>query len=375
MSAVDSALKTVETVQKVRRIIKLVSLCSSPYLLVGLFLAVLLALCVLLTLFPFLIFSDSEKLSASYASGTSSWYSTPTQLDADGSTYFWPVPTIANITSTFGYRDIGDGLEGHEGIDIANGADKTENQPIYAMAGGTVTVAGAVSGYGQAIYIDHGQGLVTIYGHLSTVMDVSVGEVVQKGQRIGFIGAGQVGRSTGPHLHFQVEVNGTAVDPLDYVAMPAATMTLELSYQALDIPAVKAYLKGKKSALADNDILQMIDDAGKSQNVDPHLLLAITGQEQSFVPVTNNHADQIIRNPWNVYGCWCSGKGATLTTEQAAVIAAKTIVKLSQNRPSGRDPIQWLVARDNPNGYYASDTGWWIGVSKFYQALLQTEGG
>lgn len=116
-------------------------------------------------------------------------------------------------------------------------------------------------------------------------------------------------------------------------------------------------------------ILNMIDQAGRQKNVSPYLLLAITGQEQSFVPRSNNHAFEIIRNPWNVFGCWCSGKGATLTTGEAAVIAANTIIKLSQDLPAGRDPIQWLVARDNPRGYYAEDTGWWIGVSKFYKAL------
>lgn len=368
MSAADTSI--IGTVQKARKLAALAGLLASPYILAALVILVLLFFIIMLTLFPFLIFADKESLSADAVGASGSWYTVPTQLDADGSFYFWPAPSIANVTSTFGYRDIGDGLEGHEGIDIANGAAKTENQPIYAMAAGTVTVAGAVNGYGQAIYIDHGGGLLTKYGHLSTVMDVKPGDSVQKGQRIGFIGAGKVGRSTGAHLHFQVEVNGRAVNPMDYVVMPNAGIPLELAYRSLDIPAVIDFLKDRKSALANTTTLRMIDQAGKSQNVDPHLLLAITGQEQGFVPVTNNHASEIIRNPWNVFGCWCSGKGATLTTEEAAVIAAKTIVKLSQNRPEGRDPIQWLVARDNPHGYYASDTGWWIGVSKFYKALL-----
>lgn len=325
------------------------------------------ALIALLVFLPFMVFADSDQLRA--GSGGSITWNVPQQLDTDGTLYAWPVPSIARISSTFGLRDIGEGGENHNGIDIANGAANTELQPVYAMAAGMVTLAGAASGYGQAIYIDHGGGLVTKYGHLSTAMEVQVGQTVAKGQLIGRIGAGLVGRSTGPHLHFQVEINGRAVNPLQYVQAPGGSVPVQLSYEALDIPKVMAFLTQRNSALSDNGILTMIDQAGRQKNVSPYLLLAITGQEQSFVPRSNNHASEIIRNPWNVFGCWCSGKGANLTTGEAAVIAANTIIKLSQDLPAGRDPIQWLVARDNPRGYYAEDTGWWIGVSKFYKAL------
>ncbi|MNW46937.1 Murein DD-endopeptidase MepM [compost metagenome] len=365
--------KTTETVQKAKKAWAVVSLLFSPYVLVAVLLILICLLVGLIVSFPFLLASDQDKLTE--VAPNSYIAAAPSQIDADGTLYFWPVPSIARVSSKFGYRDIGEGIEGHRGIDIANGKEKTENQSIYAMAAGTVTLAGSASGYGRAIYIDHGGGLVTKYGHLSAQMDVSVGDVVQKGQRIGYIGAGLVGRSTGPHLHFQIEMNGSAVNPLDYVQPPGADVPVELSYRSMNIPEVLKFLEKRKSALADVNILALIDAAGQKTNVDPNLLLAITGQEQSFVPKKNNHASEVIKNPWNVFGCWCSGKGATLTTEESAIIAAKTIVKLSADRPSGRNPIEWLSAKDNPKGYYAEHNGWWIGVSKYYKVLLDLRGG
>jgi murein DD-endopeptidase MepM/ murein hydrolase activator NlpD len=359
--------KSVETVQKARSAYKVLGMVGTPIGLIVLIMMVLLiVLILLLTVLPFLLFAEEGSLNNQGALGGSSG---PVQLDADGSNYQWPVPSITRITSYFGIRDIGVGAEAHGGIDIADGAPNTELQPIYAIASGTVTIAGTLGTFGQAIYIDHGGGLVSIYGHLDTRMDVKPGSVVNKGQRIGRIGAGKVGRSTGPHLHFEIRVDGKRDNPLDYV-QPVIQVSSELSYRPLNVALANRYLVSKKSALADRSILEAIDQAGKAQNVDPLLLLAITGQEQSFVPSTKKHADLIVKNPWNVFGCWCSGKGATLTTEQSAVIAAKTIVKLSQERPSNRNAIEWLSAKDNPRGYYAAHNGWWIGVTKFYRVLL-----
>ncbi len=323
------------------------------------------------------------------------YYDSPSQLDVDGTAYAWPVPTIARMSSSFGPRIhpvTGEVGKFHKGIDIADGAAKTELQPIYAMADGTVLVAGAVNGYGQAIYIQHEGGLLTIYGHLDSHMIVSPGQAVKKGQRIGRIGAGQVGTSTGAHLHFQVELNGNAVNPLNYVSPPTTPgfgdwkpptgsengggPGGDLAYRPLNIDAMAAYLNGRGAMMGDRGVLQMIDQAGKAKGVDPYLLLAITGAEQSFVPRSNNHASQIVKNPWNVFGCWCKGKGATLTTEQAAEIAANTIIKLSKDRPPGMNPIQWLnmPPGGNPRGYYAGDGSWWIHVSSIRNDLLKRGG-
>ncbi|NOU80697.1 peptidoglycan DD-metalloendopeptidase family protein [Paenibacillus sp. LMG 31459] len=368
-------MEVVKKAKEMKKIIGVLSALSSPGIGLVLIFLGLAALVVLFVFLPFMIFSDTDSYKPQTA-GQYAWMA-PVQLDVDGTAYVWPVPTIDRVSSPFALRDLFGTTRMHKGIDIANGAANTELQAVYAMAAGTVTMAGAASGYGQAIMIDHGNGLVTIYGHLSTQMNVSVGDVVSKGQLIGAIGQGIVGRSTGPHLHFQVELNRVPVDPLEYVFAPGTeipTLPRELGYQSLNIEYVLQFLEKRKSALADRSLLQMIDEAGRIKNVSPYLLIAITGQEQSFVPRNNNHASEIIRNPWNVFGCWCKGKGAQLSTGESAQIAANTIIKLSQDLPAGRDPIQWLSAKDNPRGYYAAHNGWWIGVSKYFKLLVAGSG-
>lgn len=119
----------------------------------------------------------------------------------------WPLS--GPITSPFGYRlnPFGGGnTEFHPGIDIAVPVGTT----VAAAAAGRVIIAGWVSGYGTYIAIDHGDGISTGYGHLSE-MFVGVGQDVQRGQAIG--ASGNTGRSTGPHLIFEVRRNGSPVDP------------------------------------------------------------------------------------------------------------------------------------------------------------------
>ncbi|MFZ5968290.1 MAG: peptidoglycan DD-metalloendopeptidase family protein [Bacillota bacterium] len=115
-------------------------------------------------------------------------------------------PTRGKLTSRFGVR----WGRMHEGIDIAAkiGTD------IKAADGGKVIFSGTKSGYGKMIIIDHGGGIQTYYAHNSKNL-VSVGDRVYKGQKIGEVG--NTGRSTGPHVHFEVRKNGTPVNPLKYV--------------------------------------------------------------------------------------------------------------------------------------------------------------
>ncbi|MGB9736416.1 MAG: M23 family metallopeptidase [bacterium] len=122
----------------------------------------------------------------------------------------WPVRGF--ITSGFGWRinPITGGKEFHEGVDIATQL----GNPIKAPANGIVSYAGWETGYGNTIIIDHGYGVTTLYGHLSKI-DVKVGEMVKRGQVIGDIG--DTGFSTGPHLHYQVMVNGVPVNPMRYL--------------------------------------------------------------------------------------------------------------------------------------------------------------
>ena len=121
-------------------------------------------------------------------------------------------PCYGTITSYFGYRSAPTygATSYHEGIDIANGY----GTPIYAADGGTVTVSGWNGGMGYYVEIDHGNGFESSYGHNSSLA-VSAGEHVYKGQVIAYMGS--TGISTGSHCDFRIYVNGTAVDPLNYL--------------------------------------------------------------------------------------------------------------------------------------------------------------
>ena len=98
----------------------------------------------------------------------------------------------------------------HEGIDLG----AAYGTPIAAAAAGTVIYAGWLGGYGNLTVIDHGGGLATAYGHQSQIT-VTVGQQVGQGEIIGNVGS--TGHSTGPHLHFEVRIDGQAVDPLGYL--------------------------------------------------------------------------------------------------------------------------------------------------------------
>ena len=123
----------------------------------------------------------------------------------------WPVD--GKLESGFGGRRNpfgGSGYEFHEGQDI----DAPMGAPIVAGAKGTVRFAGWQHGYGRVIIIDHGGGLTTRYGHLSE-FDIEQGSEVARGQFIGRVGS--TGRSTGPHLHYEVRINDDPVNPVQYL--------------------------------------------------------------------------------------------------------------------------------------------------------------
>ncbi len=122
----------------------------------------------------------------------------------------WPV--VGPITSSFGEREDPFNGEGafHKGIDIS----ANMGQAIRAPADGTVLMAGPANGYGREVMIDHGRGIHTIYGHLSGFA-VTAGQDVRRGEIIGYVGS--EGRSTGPHLHYEVRIHDTPVNPHKYL--------------------------------------------------------------------------------------------------------------------------------------------------------------
>lgn len=123
----------------------------------------------------------------------------------------WPVPSSTKISSPFGYRihPIYKRRKFHAGIDI----DANRGDSIIAANKGTVILAGWQSGYGNTVIIDHGGGIATLYAHCSRIL-TRVGREVKTGDLIARVGS--TGLSTGPHLHFEVRVNGKTTDPMKY---------------------------------------------------------------------------------------------------------------------------------------------------------------
>ena len=136
------------------------------------------------------------------AAQSASSYSPPASRSASG--FIWPVS--GPVTSPFGMR----WGRMHTGIDIG----VPYGTPIRAAASGQVIYAGWMDGYGNLVFIDHGRGISTGYAHQSSIA-VSNGQAVTQGQVIGYVGC--TGHCFGPHLHFEVRVNGTPVDPLGYL--------------------------------------------------------------------------------------------------------------------------------------------------------------
>lgn len=122
----------------------------------------------------------------------------------------WPVPGARRISSGYGYRSISIHSGFHTGIDIPS----PMGTPAVAAESGTVIFAGYSGSYGNLMKVQHSNGIVTYYAHLSGFV-ASVGSSVSKGQTIALIGS--TGNSTGPHLHFEVRINGAHTNPLNYV--------------------------------------------------------------------------------------------------------------------------------------------------------------
>ena len=127
----------------------------------------------------------------------------------------WPV--IGHLTGTFGERMDPFSGEGafHTGVDISS----QYGDAVRASADGVVIEADERAGYGRLVVVDHGFGVTTCYGHLSS-FNVMVGEQIRRGDTIGNVGVS--GRSTGPHVHYEVRINGAPVNPMRYLRQASA---------------------------------------------------------------------------------------------------------------------------------------------------------
>jgi murein DD-endopeptidase MepM/ murein hydrolase activator NlpD len=148
--------------------------------------------------------AQSAALAARIRAAQQQSSSSATPVVSGSGQLSWPVS--GPVTSGFGSR----WGRMHEGIDIAVG----EGTPVHAAASGTVIYAGWMEGYGNLVVIDHGNGLSTAYGHNSSLAS-SMGQSVAAGEVIAY--SGSTGHSTGPHVHFEVRLNGSPVDPLGYL--------------------------------------------------------------------------------------------------------------------------------------------------------------
>jgi murein DD-endopeptidase MepM/ murein hydrolase activator NlpD len=148
----------------------------------------------------------SQKIAEQLGAATGALPAGP--IRAGGHGLIWPVN--GPITSGYGPRNIGNGYEFHPGVDIG----VPTGTSIRAAAAGTVTIAGPTGGYGNYTCIDHGGGLSTCYGHQERFL-VSVGQQVAQGQIIGLSDC--TGYCFGPHVHFEVRIDGQTTDPLGYL--------------------------------------------------------------------------------------------------------------------------------------------------------------
>ena len=141
----------------------------------------------------------------------------PANIQFTGGEMLWPVAASGTvITSNYGIREhpIQGVVKQHTGLDIGGAALGT---PVVAAADGVVTYAGWLGGYGNCVMINHGDGVVTLYGHGNKIL-TTVGKEVKQGETI--MEVGSTGNSTGPHLHFEVRINGSYTNPLNYVKVP-----------------------------------------------------------------------------------------------------------------------------------------------------------
>ncbi len=308
----------------------------------------------------------------------------------------WPVDAPVNVVSGFGNRihPVYKVLKFHQGIDI----DCNVGTDVWAADDGEVCFTGLNGGFGNLVIIKHTDNLYTYYGHLSKIL-TTVGKKVKKGDLIalsgGARGAPGSGTSTGPHLHFEVRKDKKQpLDPAPLLGLVPDAVDInltELRYIPLKIDKVRAYLKKNNSKMGEPGYLEQVDSIARAFNINPALMIAITGQEMSFVKndytfwinvygraslmrklkSINSSAtieeapNYIINNPWNVYHSWWEYNKSFASS---AEVCANTLRNLSKDCPKGTNPILWINIRGGRGGY-AEDGNWWISVSRLFSTI------
>jgi len=247
-------------------------------------------------------YEDYSKLDAVIAreiktSSYGSYEGKTKTIEFSGGKLLWPVPSSHTVTSPFGMRfhPVLKTYKMHTGIDIAaNTGDE-----IVAAADGIVRAAGSYGGYGNTVIIDHNDGISTLYAHCLMVL-VRSGQAVKQGQKIALVGS--TGISTGPHLHFEVRINGTPVNPLGDINVPAGSVVMNDNIdRKLILETGIAFMKGDqnlewllgtnasreyaaKPGKIPEDLLPVFKEAGKEYGIPWYVLAAIAFRESSFNP-------------------------------------------------------------------------------------------
>lgn len=149
------------------------------------------------------------------------------------------------------------------------------------------------------------------------------------------------------------------------VSEEAINQTMHLpdwfKYKVIDENLLKSYLANRSSILKDEPYFSSIIEVGRDFNINPILLFAITGQEQSFVPQDHVSANKIANNPYNVF---CSWQSYNTDIVDSSEIACRTIINLSKDRPDSVDPLVWI------NRKYSADQNWHYGVRSLYNEII-----
>ena len=161
------------------------------------------------------------------------------------------------------------------------------------------------------------------------------------------------------------KLNKSKKSDLDIISETSKTIPEKYLYRTGNESELKKFLLNKKSNLAYEPYFSEIIKQSKKFNLNPCLLFAITGREQSFVPETHKFATKISNNPFNVFGSW---EVYNTDINDSAEIACRTIIKLSKSRPKNVEFIKWINSQ-NGTGGYAEDVNWHYDVKTFFDIL------